>query len=264
MGLQKVFIENPDFQLKNIEMSDAMMSAKDLVGLTGVDPGKSIFSADLPEVEKIIGERPSIVSIKVSRHLPDTLQVDLVERTPVAWIECRRLGIIGKDPMTGVMVDEEGFCFPCETWWESVAEHLPVIVVEEAEGDDFVLGKRLRHREVERGLALVQRSAHHLAGSNWSLPVIGVRNDFSLVAATNEGAVVTFGMYEHDRQLVDLLAILRHAEGSKRQVATVNLIPERNIPVIFQGDAPVKVNSGFDRPAGTRMERDVREILNRG
>ena len=263
-GLNHVFIENPEFQLKYIEMPGATMTQGDLAEITGIDPGASIFAVDMSAMEAEMRKRPGIVRIEVSRHLPDTLKVELVERIPVAWIECRRLGIIGRDPATGVVVDRDGVCFPCEKWWEKEGATLPEIVVREATELDFAIGERLRHREAERGLDLVQRSSHLLAGSNWSLPVVGVKNDFSLVAATNEGAVVTFGMYEHDRQLNDLLAILKHAKSSQRQLATANMIPKRNVPVTFAGDSPVRSEARPANVEGTRLERDIRAILNQG
>lgn len=265
VGLQHAFIDNPDFQLKIIEMPEgSRMNAGDLVSLTGIDPGKSIFAVDMKAVTEVLKERPSVMEAKVSRHLPDTLKVSLKERIPVAWLECRRMGIIGKKPATGILVDREGFCFPCESWLEEFAQTLPVIVLRESEEEEIAIGKKLKHREAKRGLALICCSEKFFEGSSWSLPVVGVEKGFSLVAATSEGAVVTFGMYEHERQLSDLVAIMKQLEGSGRQLATANLIPERNIPVTFEGDAPVESNSSHSPAGGTRLERDIREILDRG
>ena len=263
-GLKHAFIDNPEFRLQEIKLdTNGRLTLQDFAEVTEIDPGASIFAVQMRATCEKLRARPGILTAEVSRRLPGTLKVKVRERIPVAWVECRRLGIIGRDPATGILVDREGVCFPCEKWWEEEGRALPVVVVQAAGERDFAIGKKLRHREAERGLALVLRSAHHLAGLQWSLPVVGVKNDFSLVAATNEGAVVTFGMYEHDRQLRDLVAILEHAAKSDRELATANLIPERNVPVTFAEDGIIEPVSPRGIPED-RLERDIRAILNRG
>ena len=124
----------------------------------------------------------------------------------------------------------------------------------------------MRHREAERALHLVQLSSRMLSGADWNLPVVAVQNDYSLIAATSSGTVATFGMYEHQRQLGDLKAVLRHARETGRGVTRVNLIPERNIPVGFAGEHSGPTGGGPKKITpnrGNRLEQDIRSILNR-
>jgi hypothetical protein len=46
-------------------------------------------------------------------------------------------------------------------------------------------------------------------------------------------------------------------------MVAVNLIPERNIPVKFAPDRPTTAPDGQGFLPGNRLERDIREILNR-
>ena len=264
MGLHKGFIENEEFQLQEIDLqTNGEMGVDAFVRVAGLDPGVSVFAVSLKKVRRNLEKLPGVLEVDVSRRLPGTLRVEVRERVPVAWLECRSQGIFAKRMENGLLLDENGVAFPCESWWESTAASLPVVVVEDAKNGDFVIGKRIRHREAERALHLVRLGGRMLSQESWTLPVVGVRNGYSLIAATSDGTVVTFGMYGHERQLGDLKALQRHARESDRAIERVNLIPERNIPVVYvpgSGAAPA-------RPAApaveNRLEQDIKAILNR-
>jgi len=126
--------------------------------------------------------------------------------------------------------------------------------------------QRIVARDYERGMLVDEDGLCFLPSESMrksisGLPVItvvGLRNDFSLLAKTHTGSLVTFGLYEHERQLEDLLLILEHARQSSRGIESVNLIPERNIPVVFAqvGRPP--------RGPATLLESNLEAILTRG
>jgi hypothetical protein len=243
--------------------TDGQIGVEDFVRVTGVDPAGSVFSVTLSAVRKKLEEYPSILDVDVSRRLPGTLRIEVKEREPVAWIECRALDIHARDTERGMLVDEGGVVFPCDPWWAEAAEGLPVVVVLEAKRGDFVSGKRIRHREAERALHLVRLSRRMLEDEEWGLAVVGVQNDISLKAATTRGTVVTFGMYEHKRQMADLMALERHSRRTAQFMKRVNLIPERNIPVIY-GVGGAEGAAGKSAPTPQNLlEKDMRSILNR-
>jgi len=259
-GLQKVFIENEEFELKVVDLQTGgemdVAAFKRVAGLTG---RMSVFAVNLRKVREELEARPAILEANLKRRLPGTLRVEIRERIPVAWLECRTEGIHAKDPEGGLLLDEDGVAFRCEDWWTAAAADLPVVVVVDAKEGDFVEGKRIRHREGERALHLARRM---LSQESWSLPVVAVRNEYSLMASTSDGVVVTFGMYGHERQLMDLKKLQRHALATDRGIERVNLIPERNIPVVFRpggGEEPQKWVPGREN----RLEQDIKAILNR-
>lgn len=264
-GLRKVFIENEEFQLQEIELeSNGPMEVADFVRVGEVDPAASVFAITLSEVRGRLEARPGVLRVEVSRRLPGTLKVKVEERIPVAWLECRMLGILARDEARGLLVDEEGVVFPCESWWMEAAKKLPVMVILKAQAGDFEEGKRLRHREAERALQLVRLSRRMLSGEDWRLSVVGVQSDYSLVAVTSGRTVVTFGMDDHKRQLRDLIALLHDSRETARHIERVNLIPERNIPVVYApggGEAPTR--SPAEVPEN-QLEQDILTIFNRG
>ncbi len=255
-GMREFFIENEEFQLRNVDLeSNGEMTAGDFIRLCKLDPEASIFALRLRDLRQILLERPGIESVELSRRLPGTLRVKVIEREPIAWLECRPLGIVGRNPATGILLDQSGVCYPCDFWVEEKAAPLPVLLVSEVEEGDITLGKELRHHESRRALELIRCAREKLRGVEWSLPVVAVSNDYSLEAATSSGLLATFGMYDHEEQLDDLITLVRESEEQGESLVLVNLIPRRNIPVIVgERDSP----GGYAR---SRLQRDIHALL---
>lgn len=255
-GMRKFFIENEEFRLKEVKLeTNGELTEEQFVELSGIDLTATLFAIRLREIRERMLVRPGIVSVELSRRLPGTLRVKILERVPIAWLECRPLGIVGRDPASGLLLDEGGVCFPCEDWMGEKARALPVVLVSQAKEGDVTIGKQLRHHEAKRALELIKLSQRKLMGADWTLPVVAVRNDYSLEAAVSSGALAVFGMYDHERQLENLGTLLRETEGLAEPMAVVNLIPERNIPVTAGRPGA----TGFEPE--TRLQRDIKAIL---
>jgi cell division protein FtsQ len=261
-GLRQYFIENEEFRLSVLDLeTNGAFGEADFARVTGIDPTSSVFALNLGELREELESYACVVRAELSRRLPGTLRVRVEERIPVAWIECRPLGIVGRDPEAGLLVDAAGVCFPCAPWWDETAKSLPVILVSQADEGDLSVGKRVRHHEARRALELIKLSREQLAGEGWGLPVVAVCNDYSLLAGTSTGVLATFGMYDHERQLADLRALAGRLAHDGEQMVSVNLIPERNIPVRV-ADGP-RTGDGTSRghPPLSRLEREVLAIL---
>jgi len=256
-GLQAFFMENEEFRLREIELeTDGRITETHVAELAGLDPRASVFAFNLAEIRERIEARPGVVRAGVSRRLPGTLRIRVEERVPVAWIECRPLGAAGRDPENGLLLDAEGVCFRCDPWWAEKARELPVIMLNEGHDGELGGGRPLRCREGRRALHLVLLSEELLAEEEWGLEVVAVRNEYSLLAATSEGTWVTFGMYDHERQLRDLLVLRRHLLQTDRVLAAANLIPERNTPARFVAKGAARKQLMWLAP-DTRLERDI-------
>lgn len=253
-GLREFFIENNEFRLRYVDLeTNGEMTAEHFGELTGLDPDSSIFGFDLRKLKEQLLDRPGIERVELGRRLPGTLRVKVEERKPIAWLECRPLGIVGRNPVAGILLDKSGVCFPCDAWWEEKAGLLPVLLVSQVEEGDITIGKEIRHHQARRGLELIRLAQEKLGEAEWSLPVVAVRNDYSLEAITNTGVLATFGMHDHKEQLENLITLLRVTAKEGESMAMVNLIPRRNIPVVTSG-------SGAPVPQ-SRLQRDIQSLL---
>ena len=119
----------------------------------------------------------------------------------------------------------------------------------------MTIGKEIRHHQARRALELIRLSQQELSGTEWSLPVVAVRNDYSLEAVTNTGVLATFGMYGQEEQLENLVALMRATSEKGHAMEMVNLIPRRNIPVVARAEG-----GAAPRPH-SRLQRDIKALL---
>ncbi|MFD2159239.1 cell division protein FtsQ/DivIB [Rubritalea tangerina] len=231
------FLTNPEFALRHLELqTNGFLNESEVAEIAGINPSGTIFSFDIDEVEARLVERPEVVAAVVERRLPDTVKIQLTERVPVAWLACPKLGMAGRNPLSGILMDAEGVIFTCQGKLWDVARNLPVIEIAEAEAHEFPMGEKMVHKDAARALALIQLVTEEVRGS-WEVKRVAVSNFYSLVLTSDDNVVATFGMYDHERQLGDLIAARAHAEQTGRELEWINLLPKHNIPGNFKAPA---------------------------
>src|SRR5690606_10298368 len=62
-------------------------------------------------------------------------------------------------------------------------------------------------------------------------------NDWSLVAKFTDDSVVTFGYDDLEGQMSRLTQVMDVTTAKNFRLATVNLLPRKNVPVTFRGEA---------------------------
>ncbi len=70
------------------------ISADTVAKLAGIESGENIFSFKLSEVERRILENPWIKSVTVSRSIPSTVRIEVVERAPAAVVSADGLYVM--------------------------------------------------------------------------------------------------------------------------------------------------------------------------
>ena len=160
------FVENEEFALRHLVVdTNGELDAEHFIEVSGITPGSSVFALNLRETEERLLRRPSVEKVYLSRRLPGSLRVRIEEREPVAWLECRPLGIIGKHPVAGILLDKNGVCFPCESWWQERARELPVVLVSQVQDGDITVGKEIRHYQARKALSLLKASQDEFKGT---------------------------------------------------------------------------------------------------
>jgi len=84
---QEVFYsQNPRYTIKTLDIrSDGRLVTPALVKeWAGLRVGMNLFEVDVARTRRLLQKVPMVKTVIVTRRLPDTLQIQLTERTPIA------------------------------------------------------------------------------------------------------------------------------------------------------------------------------------
>jgi hypothetical protein len=251
-GLNRALFQNPEFQLQELVLNDnPVVDEARLFQVTGIETDASLFQLNPTVIRERLLARPEILHAKVTREFPGRLEIVVAPRRPQVWISCPSAGVQPRDPLSGLLVDAHGKMFGCRPGMLAEARMLPVIEVS-ADGPALVEGEEIRHPSYLRGMRLLRQAQEIDPGAAGWIDVIRQHKSWASEMITRAGTVATFGHDEIDRQMRDFLAALRHSEESGRQLASIQLIGRRNLPVTFQGETPPAPPAAMDQPAPPR------------
>jgi hypothetical protein len=243
LGWEELFVKNTEeFGIKEVPLTDfegeapRFLTHSRIVATTGLDLDASIFALDTGELEETLRNLPETTQARVTRRLPGTLKIEVSERTPVAWLDCDQLGIVQRDRAAGLLIDETGVPFKCasQTLWD-FAERLPVIRVLQAEDHEIMEGQEIKHEGLQYALDLVNLASASMEGFERPAWVI-VKDEITLEMMTLGKTIVTLSFYEQEHQLQKLTKIIGHARAKGRELKSVNLIPDRFVPVMYRDE----------------------------
>ncbi len=252
-GARHLVLNGERFQLTSITMvpepsERSFLNYSSLGALTGLSYGANVFSYDLGELEEVLETLPEVSSAKVARRYPGSIIVTIEEKEPVAKIESGN---------KVYYLDQSAQSFRSEYASATLAESVPYIIARE----QVTVAHQARVQDVgvERALHLAQTWSKFVKKEQ--LRSITIVDSFSMVAMTSDGTELTFGYYEHDRQVKDYLSITYYGRKQGKTLLSANLIPEKNIPTKFDS-APEK--SSQAKPAQLQPRKDILMILQKG
>ena len=230
-GADAVFINNEEYALKDIEFeTNGLFTKQRVVEVTRIKDGATLYALDCKFMKRELEALPEVVSAEVSKVLPNHLRVTLVERVPVAHLYASYRDCMEEPEEKNMLIGDDGVLFPCEGMLKKASEDFPVIIVDKGPEYAFAAGEKMRHEEALRAQHLVVEHNRLAAKQDWALKSIKVVDFYTLVAEYSDGLLVTYGMYDHGRQLRDLIDIRQHASLLGKEIYWLDLRPKRNIP----------------------------------
>lgn len=268
-GYQRVVLDNPDFQLRAIDLNpNPVLDEPALVALTGLDLTSNLTRVNSTAMRETLLAHPAITAARIERHLPDTLVVRVTTRQPRAWIAIPDAGIPIQRSAGALLIDGDGVPYPCPILQLDDARALPVITLKSDSAQPLTPGTPMDHASLATCLRLLDSIAQHTPDLLPAIDTLDQPNAWSLRAITHQGTAATFGLRDHPRQLRRLAAALEHASRGDRPLATINLIPRENVPITFQAETPpraVPVTEPEAIPVAIPVvEEDLRESRRAG
>ena len=98
---RRLFTRNHVFVIKHIDIRGGVMMSKALVReYARVDEGMNLFDLNIGQIRNdFIRRAPSVKQMEISRVLPDTLRLEIVERMPLARLGRRGPLVVGRHGM---------------------------------------------------------------------------------------------------------------------------------------------------------------------
>jgi len=243
--LQQSYLDNPEYQLRIVKLNlNSVMNEADVVRIGGIPLNSSIFGVDVAGVEQRLKEQPAIISASARRELPATIVVEIQERIPYAWIECPAQKMTARSLEGGYLIDKNMHLYPCPPMQFDSALVLPVIEVAAEEGELLQPGKIIETKAMKRAVHLLDIAENASQSSLPWIDRIQPYNSWAMKVLTRDGIEAVFGLEDHERQMENLLVSMKHAAGKGMKIAAINLIPEKNIPVVLRSSGtsePLKV-----------------------
>jgi len=234
-ALRRFVWENPDYFLREINFAtDGALTREQVLGVANITEGRNIFTVDLGHARAAIEQMPQVENAVVQRTLPNRMSITLRERRPIAWIAARG----EEDPSSSdrsFMIDARGIVLRSRMLLPEYF-HLPVI--SGFETGNLVPGERVNDLGMQAALELIRLDAD---STRFQAQNIDLSKGYCLIVTDQQRAKITFGLDRIDKQLDRLYRCLDRAAADHKELQTVNLLVERNVPVTFsepEAEAP--------------------------
>jgi len=254
-GAKRFFLENPDYQLRTIEVqTDGTLQREQILQTADLHEGANIFAVSLARVHDRLQQLPQVDEVQVLRKLPAEIEIRLVERQPVAWITGEKQI---SDPFASdaaFLVDARGVLMKEK---KLLPEYLGLPLISGCASESLEPGKIVESFEAKAALELLRLSTRSFMQTRFQIREIDVSKGYCLVVTDKNHTRVTFGFDNLDAQLQRLEQFLIYADDSKRELATANLLVQRNIPVTFTKPAAEVINETIKPEEEPRLMKAI-------
>lgn len=228
--LTKFFYANPDYNIHHIiTNSSEVLSSEDAITTTGLRLGMNIFTVDLEHARQKLLFLPQIRNARVERLLPDTIQIHVEPKIPVAWLVSEKNGT---DPYTSedsLLLEQQGTFYKPP---HLLSSYFALPVIYGVDLHQLISGDPLGTEDLHQALELL------LLASQRKDPAIRFRSldlseGYCIKAQGTGNEMIIFSPENFAEQLDHLQELISFCKRTGKQIESVNLFVRRNIPVRF-------------------------------
>jgi cell division septal protein FtsQ len=228
--LNRALFENPRYTLQKIEIKPEKFSQYTIKQAAGLEPGQTnLWSLNLPQIKRDVEKLPYVSSATIERHFPDRVAIRIVERVPVVKIFAINDDIGSREMF---YLDRECVVLKPRDNEPPPSPPLPeVIGLVNAEVEP---GVRLEQPALTKALQILE-AINHISTLNTSIDIrtIDLSQPLAIRMETTRDMVITFRLDYIEQQLARLDTILNRFSSDARTIKTVDLTPDRYVPVTF-------------------------------
>jgi len=237
--VDRLFLKNPEYNLAVVEINDdgSALTREVILSATRLKVGQNIFSFSLSKARETLLALPQVERVELQRALPNKITIEIVERRPVAWLAEAQTN----DPSTSensFLIDSKGVLFKPK---RQLPEYLRLPAIYGVPVENYLAGDTVNTPEVCAALELVQKNAD---ANRFRLQSVDLSRGYCLIATDSRRAKITFGLDDIGRQMDRLGAVLDYAAAQGKEIRTVNLMVEKNIPAVLVDPAVPEPEAG--------------------
>jgi len=236
-ALNRLVYQNKAFAIEEFDLrTDGVIALDQLRRWTGTKPGDNLLALDLARVKRDLELIPLIDSASVERIPPHTLRIRVFEREPIAQINVLRPGADGIE-LAVFHIDAEGYVMlPLAPHQRSLttppaAEPLPLLGP--FNPSEVQPGRRIKTPQLAAALLLLVSFDRSPMASLADLKRVDVSSPEVLTVTTGQGAEITLGLADLERQLRRWRQIYDRGQKENKLIATLDLAVTNNIPVCW-------------------------------
>jgi cell division septal protein FtsQ len=243
-GARRFFFENADYQIKVVNVqTDGTLQRDQILTVAGLHEGENVFKVNLARVHDRLQDLPQVDEVQIVRKLPSEVDIKILERKPIAWIT-REKEI--SDPFVSdaaFLIDARGVLMKEK---KLLPEYLGLPLISGCRTESLEPGNTVESVEANAALELLRLSAGSFMQTRFQIRQIDVSKGYCLQVTDKNHSRVSFGFDQLDQQLKRLEQFLVYCDDTKQELATVNLLVQRNIPVTFAKPAAEVINDTID------------------
>jgi cell division protein FtsQ len=252
---KRFFLENSDYRLTNIEVqTDGTLQREQILNVANLHEGENIFRVNLASVHDRLQELPQVDEIEVVRKLPAEIDIRIVERKPIAWITSEKQVADPFASEAAFLVDARGALMKEK---KLLPEYLGLPLILGCGSESLEAGKIVASPKTKAALELLRLSTRSFMQTRFQIREIDVSKGYCLMVTDKNHSKVTFGFDNLDLQLQRLEQFLIYSDDAHREIATVNLLVQRNIPVTFQKPATEVINETIQPEESPRVMKAI-------
>lgn len=223
------------FSIKQIEFkSNGILDERQVLGIMGHEGIDNILSVDAESFEKKLLACSAIRKASVQLLLPSTLLIDVDARIPVAWIHCPGAGLRAYDPDKGMFIDADCVVF------KSIAEvyegyhNVPMLQIPTPVEGEIKPGEAMPGLETAVELITLLRKGRPEDGAR--ARVVKNHKEWAYSVEFDDGSEALFGHDDLHRKVDSYYVLVAYARSTNRKLRKVNLLLDRNIPLLYDTD----------------------------
>jgi hypothetical protein len=233
--LNAMIYENPAFAITHVDVqTDGVIAPDQIRRWAGAKAGENLMAMDLGLIKRNLELVSLIESVTVERVLPKTLCIRVTEREPVAQVNVPKMRVGGGLDVTVMHFDMNGFVMlPLDPRLRStplgqMQDELPVITG--VNPLQLLPGKQIDSTQIRSAVELVAKFQESAMGSLVGIKRVDVTSPGVLIATTDQGGAITFGVVDIDQQLLRWHEIYEQGMRHGKAIASLDLAVSNNIP----------------------------------